>query len=52
MIVIPDDMPEPKVEPLDDAKHVELIEHELIPETEYFADHHGMLCEAMRLLVA
>lgn len=50
VIVIPDDMPEPKVEPLDDAKHVEFVDHELIAETDYFADHHGMLCEAMRLL--
>jgi bifunctional NMN adenylyltransferase/nudix hydrolase len=52
VIVLPDEMPEPKVEPLDDAKHVEFVDHALIPETEYFADHHGMLCEAMRLLEA
>ncbi len=52
VIVIPDHFPEPLVEALDDAKHVEFVEHEFIPETEYFADHHGMLCEAMRLLAA
>ncbi|MBY3432558.1 NUDIX domain-containing protein [Rhizobium laguerreae] len=52
VIVLPDDMPEPTIEPLDDAKHVEFVEHETIAETEFFADHHGMLCEAMRLLEA
>nr|WP_250808658.1 NUDIX domain-containing protein [Neorhizobium tomejilense] len=50
VIVLPDDMPEPKIMPLDDAKHVEFVDQGIIPETRFFADHHGMLCEAMRLL--
>lgn len=52
VIVLPDELPQPLIEPLDDAKHVEFVEHEIIPETEWFADHHGMLCEAMRSLAA
>ena len=50
IIWLPDDMPEPVVEPMDDAKHVEFVEHALIPETEWFADHCGMVCEAMRMI--
>lgn len=52
VIVIPDDIPMLKVEPLDDAKHVEFVDHETIPETEWFADHCGMVREVMRQLEA
>lgn len=47
VIVLPDELPQPIVEPLDDAKHVEWVNHELIPETEFFADHYGMLMEGL-----
>ncbi len=50
VIVLPDDMPEPKIEPRDDAKEVHWVDHETIPQTCFFADHYGMLTEAMRLI--
>lgn len=51
-IQLPDECDEYKVEPRSDAKHVQFVEHDGIPETEFFADHHGMIHEAIRLAAA
>jgi bifunctional NMN adenylyltransferase/nudix hydrolase len=50
VIVIPDHMPVPVVKPMDDAKHAELVDPALIPETLWFCDHNGMFRDAMRRL--
>jgi bifunctional NMN adenylyltransferase/nudix hydrolase len=47
VIVIPDDMPVPVVKPMDDAKHAELVDPALIPETIWFCDHNGMFWDAI-----
>lgn len=47
VIVIPEDMPIPVVKPMDDAKHAELVDPALIPETLWFCDHNGMFWDAI-----
>ncbi|MCS4088821.1 NUDIX domain-containing protein [Rhizobium sp. BK176] len=50
VIVLPDWMEVPKVEPMDDAKHAEFVDPALIPETLWFCDHHGMYGVAIQRL--
>jgi bifunctional NMN adenylyltransferase/nudix hydrolase len=48
-VALPDSLPKPKVRPRDDAKKAFLIRIERIKEEETFADHFGMLHEALKL---
>lgn len=52
VIDLPSELPEPIVEPLDDAKFVAFVDHDLIEPTAFFADHGLMLHEAMRQLAS
>lgn len=47
VIDLPDSMETPTIEPRDDAMHVQFVEYGKIDPTEFFADHHGMLMQAI-----
>jgi bifunctional NMN adenylyltransferase/nudix hydrolase len=49
LIELPDYLEKPIVEPMDDAMHAELVDHETIDDTEWFADHAFLVRDAIRI---